>query len=252
VKRQWDNLMFPDGLIETLRKTRSVAVLTGAGISAESGLPTFRDAMTGLWAKFNPQELATPQAFRKNPKLVWDWYATRRERAKSAKPNPGHFALAEMEKHYPHFSLITQNIDSLHQAAGSQNVVELHGNISRVKCFDQNHLAETWEENGAEVPKCVTCGSLLRPDVVWFGEQLPEQAFESAVTAAYNCEVFFSIGTSGTVEPAASLARVAAQSGATVITINLEVDNIAAPPRFSFNAKAGELLPALVKAITRN
>jgi NAD-dependent deacetylase len=153
-----------------------------------------------------------------------------------------------MEKHYPNFTLITQNIDNLHQNAGSKNVLELHGNIRRVKCFDQNHPAETWEDDGVNVPKCAVCNGLLRPDVVWFTEQLPMDTFEESVLAAHTCEVFFSIGTSGTVEPAASLARVAAKAGATVITINFEVETAALPFRYDFNGKAGEILPDIISA----
>src|SRR5436853_3532164 len=158
-----------------LARARSVAVLTGAGISAESGIPTFRDALTGLWSRFRPEDLATPEAFLREPGLVWDWYAWRRDKVESVQPNAGHGALAALEAACEArgcgFMLVTQNVDGLHHAAGSRNVHELHGNIRRVKCFDHGHAARAW--NAAErPPRCAVCGSMLRPDVVWFGEVL--------------------------------------------------------------------------------
>lgn len=238
----------PQTLVERLRKAQYMAVLTGAGISAESGLPTFRDPLTGLWAKYRPQELSNPDAFRRNPKLVWEWFEWRKSLVAEAAPNPGHFALAELEKHVPKLTLITQNVDGLHQKAGSTNVIELHGNLGRTKCFTENTLVETWEDTGEKPPRCPRCGGLLRPDVVWFGEMLPKAALEAALTAAKDCDLFFSIGTSGTVEPAASLPRVASQLGASVVYINLEVDNLTRSNLFQINGKAGEILPALVRA----
>jgi len=158
-----------------MRSAERVAALTGAGISAESGVPTFRDAQTGLWAKYSPQELATPGAFKRDPRLVWEWYAWRRGLVKDAGPNPGHFALAKMEGLIPTFRLITQNVDSLHQRAGSgyrSPVIELHGNLQRTKCSVENTQVEGWEENGKIHPLCSECGAPLRPDVVRFGESL--------------------------------------------------------------------------------
>src|SRR6202158_598202 len=156
-----------------LNRARAIAVLTGAGISAESGIPTFRDAMTGLWAKYRPEDLATPEAFLRDPKSVWDWYAGRRHRVESVKPNAGHFALAALEARCSargiEFTLITQNVDGLHHAAGNQRIYELHGNIRRVKCFERGHVAQSWDEGADAPPRCARCGSLLRPDVVWFG-----------------------------------------------------------------------------------
>jgi NAD-dependent deacetylase len=191
---------------ETIRNARSIAVLTGAGISAESGIPTFRDAMTGLWAHFRPEDLATPEAFRRDPQTVWDWYAARRRKVEAASPNAGHRALAALEsacgRRGAAFILITQNVDGLHHAPGSREVLELHGNIRRVKCFDQGHPAMSWEED-ARPPRCHACGAMLRPDVVWFGEMLPEEALEAALRAARDCDVLLSVGTSGLVEPAA-------------------------------------------------
>lgn len=240
--------ILPPGLVEALRQARSVAVLTGAGISAESGLPTFRDPQTGLWANYRPEELATPQAFRRDPRLVWQWYAQRRERASQVEPNMAHFALAEIEQRIPTFTLITQNVDGLHQRAGSHNVIELHGNISRTKCFDEDVVIETWQDTGEIPPHCPRCGGLLRPDVVWFGEQLPEQAFVTAIGAAANCDLFFSIGTSGLVEPAASLTQLARRMGATIAIINLDVAPLAEGKLYHVKGTAGKLLPELVRA----
>lgn len=240
---------FPSELLSLLRKAEHVAVLTGAGISQESGLRTFRDAQNGLWQQYRPEELASPQAFTRNPKLVWDWYAWRREAVKGARPNAAHYALVEMERHIPDFTLITQNVDGLHQMAGSQNVIELHGNIQRVRCSVCGQQALNWEENGIDVPRCQRCGGLLRPDVVWFGEPLPPQALEAAVEAARRCQVFFSIGTSGVVQPAASLPHTAKRKGALVIEINLEETPLTRHVDFAFHGKAGEIVPALVRAM---
>src|SRR6058998_2382350 len=161
---------FNGDLVAALRGARFIAVLTGAGISAESGLATFRDAQTGLWARFDPRELATSSAFARNPKLVWDWYAWRREHVAAARPNAGHLALAELEQRVPEFALITQNVDGLHQRAGSRNPIELHGNITRTKCFEEDKIVNEWQESRDVPPRCPSCGGRLRPDVVWFGE----------------------------------------------------------------------------------
>jgi NAD-dependent deacetylase len=239
---------FPPTLIDTLRAAQRIAVLTGAGISAESGLPTFRDRLTGLWAQYRPEDLSTPDAFRRNPRLVWEWFAGHRAAMAAAAPNPAHLALARMERAVAQFTLLTQNIDGLHQRAGSGNVVELHGNIARTKCFEENALVDTWEETGDVPPRCPRCGGQLRPDVVWFGELLPEAALNAANAAAKQCDVFFSIGTSGIVEPAASLAYRALSRGATVVLINLDVINDASRQLYKINAPAGQVLPALVDA----
>ena len=235
---------------EALSRARSIAVLTGAGVSAESGIPTFRDALTGLWERFKPEELATPEAFTANPKRVWEWYAWRREKVAAAIPNPGHVALAELERECiardANFTLITQNVDGLHQIAGSRNVIELHGNIRRVKCFDHHHPAASWTEMGEVPPRCPQCGSMLRPDVVWFGEMLPDDALETAMRAARQCDVFLSIGTSAVVEPAASLPLVARQAGAMVIEVNREATALTAVAQISLRGTAGEILPSIV------
>lgn len=238
----------PQRLIEALRVARHVTALTGAGISAESGLATFREKMTGLWARYRPEDLATPMAFRRDPRLVWEWYTMRRTAVANAEPNPAHLALVQMERYVPRFTLVTQNIDGLHQRAGSANVIELHGNIARNKCFDENVVVESWEETGEIPPRCPRCGGLLRPDVVWFGESLPWDALTTAIQAAEHCDVFFSIGTSGVVQPAASLVYHTMDRGATVVVINLDVVTEFAHPIYRIHAPAGQILPALVQA----
>ncbi|MCA2001312.1 MAG: NAD-dependent deacylase [Chloroflexi bacterium] len=240
---------FPSELILFLRKTVRAAALTGAGVSQESGLRTFRDARAGLWAQYRPEDLATPQAFARNPKLVWDWYAHRRHAAQGAQPNPAHYALAEMEKKIPEFTLITQNVDGLHHAAGSKRIVELHGNILNVRCSRCGAFADDWAEEGDDVPHCKKCGGLLRPDVVWFEESLPRPQLEAAVNAARACQVFFSIGTSGVVQPAASLAYAAKAEGAALVEINFEPTLLTPKADFAFHGKAGEILPRLLKAV---
>jgi NAD-dependent deacetylase len=239
---------FPAALIDTLRAAQHIAVLTGAGVSAKSGLPTFRDKLTGLWEQYRPEDLSTPEAFRRDPRLVWEWFAQHRAAMASVAPNPAHTALARIERSVPRFTLLTQNIDGLHQRAGSANVVELHGHIARTKCFEEDTPVDAWEETGAVPPRCPRCGGQLRPDVVWFGELLPEAALATATAAAKQCDVFFSIGTSGVVEPAASLAYRALSRGATVVVINLDVVDDASRQLYKINAPAGQVLPALVAA----
>jgi NAD-dependent deacetylase len=238
----------PQELIEKLRAARHVAVLTGAGVSAESGVPTFRDAQTGLWAQYNPMELATPQAFQQNPKLVWEWYEWRRQLVEQVEPNPAHRALVELERLVPRFTLITQNVDGLHRRAGSQNVIELHGNIARTKRFDDDVIVEQWQDTDEVPPRCPQTGSLLRPDVVWFGEMLPSEALETATATTRDCDVFLSVGTSGQVEPAASLPYWALQHGATVAIINLDVSTRTNGSIFKLRGPAGQVLPALLQA----
>lgn len=240
---------FPAELIIRLRATQRVAVLTGAGISAESGVPTFREAQTGLWARYNPEELATSEAFRKNPKLVWEWYARRQERVRQAEPNAGHYALVEMERRIAEFNLITQNVDGLHRRAGSHQVVELHGNLFRVKCFADGQPVERWPDSDDVPPHCPVCDGLLRPDVVWFGESLPASALRAAEQAATTAEIFFSIGTSALVYPAAELPFTALRAGATVVEINPQPTPLSPHVTFSLNGPAGVILPRLVEQV---
>ena len=242
---------FPSDLLSLLRNRRTLKLvaLTGAGVSQESGLRTFRDAQTGLWAQYKPEDLASPEAFARDPKLIWDWYAWRREAVKGARPNAGHYALADIEKKIPHFTLITQNVDGLHRMAGSQSLLELHGNIQRVRCAECSTYADTWDDDSESVPCCEECGGLLRPDVVWFGEPLPRDQLEQAVEAARGCDVYFSVGTSGVVQPASALAYAAKNKGAVLVEINAEPTPLTPKTDFAFHGKSGEILPALVKAV---
>jgi NAD-dependent deacetylase len=236
----------PEGLLDALRRSVRVVALTGAGVSQESGLRTFRDAQTGLWSQYKPEDLANPAAFQRNPKMVWDWYSMRRGLMAEVRPNPAHYALAEMARRIPEFTLVTQNVDDLHRKAGSPEVIELHGNLGRVKCSEEGTWIEAWEEN-EDVPRCPRCGAYLRPDVVWFGEQLPLEALERAVQAARCCEVFLSIGTSGVVQPAASLAYAARNRGATVVEVNTEPTPLSDKADCVLRGRAGEVLPVLVE-----
>jgi NAD-dependent deacetylase len=221
-------------------------------VSAESGLPTFRDALTGLWARHRPEDLATPEAFERNPGMVWAWYRMRREAALAAEPNPAHVALARLETLVPRFTLITQNVDGLHRRAGSRNVVELHGDLTRSRCSREGAVVERWEEpaEGGEPPRCERCGAYLRPDVVWFGEQLPEQALHLAWGAVYDCDVFLTVGTSNVVEPAASLPWLAAAQGATVGVINTSMEGQRSGAGvYHLTGASGRVLQELVGAV---
>ena len=238
----------PAGLITILKKARKLVVLTGAGMSAESGVPTFRDAQTGLWARFRPEELATPQAFREQPRVVWNWYAERRENVNKVRPHAGHFALVEMEQYFESVSLVTQNVDGLHQRAGSREVIELHGNIMRSICSETGKLIkDSWIESNPGRPP----GSphhpkgLARPAVVWFGEALPENAMNRAMQVLREADVCFSIGTSALVQPAASLPFVAIDAGATVIEINPVPTPLSTIASFSLQATAADALTGI-------
>ncbi len=242
---------FSDRLLTRLADARRVAVLTGAGISAESGIPTFRDP-DGLWQRFKPEELANVNAFLQNPRLVQEWYRHRRMVAEKCRPNPGHTALREMEGLYPEFTLITQNVDNLHQRAGSSRVIELHGNISRNYCIGCRRPVMDDELRDIREDKptiCPACGGLIRPDVVWFGEMLPIEAFTEAQKAAERADVFLSIGTSALVYPAAGLPLEARKHGAYVAEINIQPSSIADALDETVEGKAGEVLPRLVEEI---
>jgi len=236
----------PQEIIARLKSAQKIVALTGAGISAESGIPTFRDVQTGLWAKYDPHELATAEAFNSNPSLVWQWYSWRRQIITSAQPNAGHFALVHLENQVEHFHLITQNIDNLHRVAGNQEPIELHGNIFRSRCIALGHSFEEWDEDGQGPPTGPECGSLLRPDVVWFGETPPEHELNASINYSSECDIFLSIGTSAMVYPAASLVHFAMQAGATVIEINLTPTPLSPIAHISIRGAAGEILPLLV------
>ncbi len=238
-------------LADIMVNCRRCAVLTGAGISAESGVPTFR-GKEGLWGKFRPEELATMSAFMSNPKIVWEWYNWRRDLTAKVQPNPGHFALGEMEKAFEQFTLITQNVDGLHRQAGSENMLELHGNIHRNKCAECNAVVDGQTEiDPDDIPSCAQCGGSIRPDVVWFGEMLEADIIDAAFEAAQQSELFFSVGTSALVQPAASLPVVAKRTGSTLVEINVERTPLSDLADFHFCGPSGEFLPRLMELFRR-
>jgi len=251
--------LFSERLLARLHNAHHVVAFTGAGVSAESGVPTFRGT-DGIWTKFKPEDLANVNAFMKNPALVWEWYAHRKKIMANIGPNAGHRALAQMERMFPHVSIITQNIDNLHARAGSTTVYELHGNIERnycIKCGATYSNEDVLGRSG--VPLCVRvlsherlCGGLVRPDVVWFGELLPEEEWNGAVRAAEAADVFFCIGTSGVVYPAASIPRMAKQQGAFVVEINPEPTPFTDIADEFLQGQSGEILPALLEQMARD
>ena len=235
-----------------IAESRRPVAFTGAGVSRESGIPTFREATTGFWERYDPYELATVEGFLKNPKLVWEWYAWRRKLIRETEPNPGHAALAGLENLLPGLVLITQNVDNLHRRAGSRGIIELHGNITRVKCFKEGTLYEDWsDENyrGEVPPRCKACYSYLRPDVVWFGESLPARALEEAFNSAENCDLMLVVGTSGLVQPAASLPGMARGRGARIIEVNPSPSEITPSAHLFLQGKSGEVLPEIVARV---
>jgi len=232
-------------LIEVLQEASRVAVLTGAGISAESGIPTFRGE-EGLWKKYRPEELATPAAFSQDPKFVWEWYDWRRGIIGQKEPNPGHKVIARWEETFPTVSLITQNIDGLHQKAGSKNIWELHGNIWKLRCTEEGTITENYETPLKEIPPlCPNCGALLRPHVVWFGESLSPTILQKSIHLSSECDVMFVIGTSTVVQPAASLPFEASKAGAKIVEINLDPTPLSLYADFSIRGKSGEILPLI-------
>jgi len=228
---------------ERLAQARRVVVLTGAGISAESGVPTFRGE-GGLWHEYRAVDLATPEAFGRDPRLVWEFYNWRRAVLAPLAPNPGHEALVWMEERLPHFTLITQNIDGLHEKAGSRNIVELHGNIWYVRCLGCGRVTED-RSVLPPLPHCAVCGELLRPHVVWFGEPLDPHVLKRAYEAVQGADVMMVVGTSGTVEPAASMGMSAKRNRAFVVEINLEPTPFTGIYDVSLHGKSGEILPGL-------
>ena len=236
-------------LRDALLKAERVAALTGAGISAESGVPTFRGA-DGLWRNYNVMELATPQAFSRDPGLVWEFYNWRRNLITGLTFNPGHKALVDLEARVPHFTLVTQNVDGLHLQAGSKNLLEIHGNLWKVRCTRCQKISLDMSPNMGPLPKCRECDGLLRPHVVWFGESLDYALLNRAVEAARSCQVMLVIGTSAIVQPAASLAFEAKDAGAVVAEINLEETPNSGMMDFVLLGKSGEILPKLLEPWT--
>jgi len=248
VNRAFEVPTFDDTLIAQLARAARVAVLTGAGISAESGLPTFRGP-GGWWRNQRAEDLATPEAFERNPRLVWEWYQHRREQVAQHRPNAGHAALAKLAGHFQRFTLITQCVDRYHQQAGARDVIELHGNLVESRCLQCGVTAEAATEIWrAGLPYC-SCGGLRRPAVVWFGEALPAAALQQAFRAAEECTIFFAIGTSALVYPAAQLPHVARAAGAAVVEINTERTPLTPQTHWFLQGPAGEILPALLVAL---
>ncbi len=236
-----------------IQNSQYLVALTGAGVSKESGVPTFRDALDGLWAQFDPMNLATVQAFKDDPKMVWDWYAYRREMVAEAKPNPGHLALAELEERYPMMEVITQNVDDLHEQAGSRHVIHLHGNIAQSKCFYDCQgsltLVDLSELEVKSPPDCPYCGRWVRPNVVWFGEVLSTDLLEAAQLASSNCDVMIVIGTSGLVTPAANLPHYAQRAGAKIIEVNPDYTLITRIADIKLEGPSGEIMPQVIEAL---
>ncbi len=246
-----DNTLFSHAA-QLLHNATNVAVLTGAGVSAESGIATFRDAQTGLWSKFDPEKLASQHGFRADPGLVWRWYMERLHAVlEDAEPNSGHLALAQLAAMVPQFTLITQNVDNLHEQAGSQNVLHLHGSITLFRCnaCAAEHKLQPAERTAEMPPNCVDCNDLIRPDVVWFGEMLPTDVIEVAWQAAEVCDVMLVVGTSGLVTPAAHLPLLAQERGAAIIDVNPDYDAIAGYADLFLQGGAGLVLPQLIDAI---
>jgi len=236
-------IQIDNSLIDALKKSESIVFFSGAGISSESGIATFR-GKEGLWNKFKPEELASFDAFIKNPELVWEWYNYRKKIVHEANPNPAHLTIAEMQSHFKDVTVITQNVDNLHRRAGSKNIFELHGNIERNFCINCKKFRNEELDFSVGVPKC-ECGGFIRPDVVWFGENLPEDQFLGGEKATINSDIFFVIGTSAVVYPAAGLVYTAKANSAIIVEINIEETPITSLAQYSFFGKAGEILPKI-------
>jgi NAD-dependent deacetylase len=234
----------PDEAIQKLRGAKRLAILTGAGVSAESGVPTFR-GKDGLWKNHQPQQLATPQAFEKDPELVWDWYHWRRKTVLEVSPNPAHYAIAELEKRVPEFALITQNVDRLHMRAGSERILEIHGDLHNARCRECSAIVALEEQQG--LVNCDLCGGLMRPNVVWFGENLDVRLLEKAYTASGSSDFLIVAGTSNVVQPAASLAYAALGKGGYVLEVNLDPTPLTGSASATVLGKAGEVLEELVR-----
>ena len=249
-------IAIPQALIIALQPAKHVVVFTGAGVSAESGIPTFRDALTGLWERFDAEDLATPDAFRRDEELVWGWYEWRRMRVLQAQPNPAHLAIAALANHVPKLTVVTQNVDDLHERAGSADVLHLHGSLHSPRCFacGRAHILPSGipdEPDGGRrlrPPRCSHCGRSVRPGVVWFGEGLPVIELNHAFAAARECDVLFAIGTSGLVQPAAGIPSLAKRAGAKVVQVNPVGTQLDDACTWSLRGAAGVVMPKLLQA----
>ncbi len=249
----------PDDALQTaaraISRSAHLVVFTGSGVSKESGIPTFRDPETGLWSRYDPMQLATDQAYRSDPEFVWGWYEHRFGVAAAAEPNPGHRAIAELEALVPRVVVVTQNIDGLHQRAGSSRVIELHGTMNSFRCIDGRHRGFTWDDVTAQEdkpPRCPECGEILRPEVVWFGEGLPPEALRAAEQFSASCDVMLVVGTSGVVYPANEMPFIARSAGATVIDVNPSRESRSPAADVFLQGPGGEVLPALVAAVRQH
>lgn len=251
--------MISETLIKQLREAQHLAIITGAGVSAESGIPTFRDALIGLWENYDPEKLGSKKGYEKDPALAWGWYEWRRQKILQSHPNPAHEIIAKLATKLPKVTLITQNVDDLHERAGSKDVLHLHGSIHKARCIDGFHCTTAYEhpeielpdvllEKRIEPPECEKCGDLIRPGVVWFGEALPKLILDEAEKAAEECDLMLIIGTSGLVYPAANLPMIAIRRKITTIQINPKSTEFDSNVTFNFKQKAGEFLPELYKA----
>ncbi|HSD63385.1 MAG TPA: NAD-dependent deacylase [Ignavibacteriaceae bacterium] len=240
----------PQTLTDRLLEAESIVFFTGAGISAESGIPTFR-GKDGIWNKLKPEELANFDAFLRNPEMVWEWYNHRKKIIFESQPNMGHLAIAEMQNIFKDVTVVTQNIDNLHKRAGSRKIYELHGNIERNYCIDCKTKYNEELPFKDKIPRCTKCGGLIRPDIVWFGEYLPQDQFQASAESSKKCDIFFVIGTSAVVYPAASLVYTAKENGAFIVEVNIEETEISYLANKSFFGEAGKILPAIVEELKK-
>jgi NAD-dependent deacetylase len=243
--------------IHVLHHAQRIVVFSGAGISAESGIPTYRDKLTGVWSRHNPLHLETSKAFRKNPGLVWSWYLWRRHQAHNAEPNSAHRAIAQLSENGRDVWVVTQNIDSLHERAGSEKVIHLHGSLETPKCYTCNRKSvlltnqEVPPNEGESIqpPRCVKCNGRLRPNIIWFGEDLPPDVWKLALKKVSNCDVLISVGTSGIVTPAADIPEIALRAGAVVIHVNINDVSLGGANEFMLIGKAAKVLPDILFAL---
>jgi len=238
-----------DRIVEILKNTKKLFILTGAGVSAESGIPTFR-GKDGLWKNYSATDLATPEAFSRDPKLVWEWYRWRQEIILKANPNFAHYAIVDLEKYFSGFLLLTQNVDNLHQRAGSRNVLELHSNIFLTRCLECNKVDKIENAQFNPLPHC-KCGGLLRPDVVWFGESIPQEVWQESVKFLSSADTAIICGTSGVVWPAAAIPEIAGNYGVKTIEVNLESTPITPVVDVSILSPAGKILPEIVEQLKK-